>query len=329
MDSDRFSAQPGPHPESPNRLLLLDLFARTPDGIAFLAPDFTVQSANEAFARQLRLPLSMILDKPVEEAAPGWTEQLGELCRQARETGSPFQAESFAFQFRDHPERGTTHWDLSISPVLSADGGFRGYLLVQRDVTQRVLTQQDRDRQLAELESVVQRVEARQNTEQRPAKELRALTEELQLQSEELGAQSEELARAKTLLESQQILAGSVEQLRTLLEAIDDGIHVKDVEGRYVMVNSEMLRRVGKPREEIIGKTAWEVHDPDHARLVMEQHQEVLRTGRPLEAEVEHPGQGASQVLPCETGAAAQRRRRDNGGGDGRQGRFRAQTGRG
>jgi PAS domain S-box-containing protein len=110
----------------------------------------------------------------------------------------------------------------------------------------------------------------------------------MKLKAEQLASEREdaleELRRATDALKE------SEERYRTLVEAIDDGIHVKDVEGRYVMVNSEMARRMNRSKEEILGKTAEEVHEAAHARLVMEQHQEVLRTGLPLEADVEYPG---------------------------------------
>lgn len=83
------------------------------------------------------------------------------------------------------------------------------------------------------------------------------------------------------------------EQYRALLEAIHDAVNLKDRQGRYLMVNSEQARRMGLSKEEVVGKTPQEIHDPYRAEQVMKHHQEVLRTGRSMETELqweEYPG---------------------------------------
>lgn len=89
---------------------------------------------------------------------------------------------------------------------------------------------------------------------------------------------------------AEEALKESEERYLALLEAIDDAVNVKDREGRYLMVNSEQTRRMGRPREEIIGKTPWEVHETDRAREVMAQHREVLRAGASSDTEMEFLG---------------------------------------
>ena len=74
---------------------------------------------------------------------------------------------------------------------------------------------------------------------------------------------------------------------RTLVEAVDDVIHVKDAQGRYLLVNSEMARRLGRPKEEIQGKTALQLHGPVKGPRVMEEDSRVLSSGTVLDYEEE------------------------------------------
>ncbi len=76
---------------------------------------------------------------------------------------------------------------------------------------------------------------------------------------------------------------GAQRETEALLTSIMDhapvGIYVKDVEGRYLLVNPEMCKLLGKPREEIVGRTAFDVVDPDYAREVTAHDRWVMDTG--------------------------------------------------
>jgi PAS domain S-box-containing protein/putative nucleotidyltransferase with HDIG domain len=66
---------------------------------------------------------------------------------------------------------------------------------------------------------------------------------------------------------------------RTLVDAIDDAISVKDLQGRYVTVNAEFLRRSGLPKEDVVGKTAGELYEPEWARQIDDSDRFVMMTG--------------------------------------------------
>lgn len=83
-------------------------------------------------------------------------------------------------------------------------------------------------------------------------------------------------------------LRQSEERYRGFLEAIDDAIHVEDAQGRYVMANSEHLRRLDLSIEDVLGKTIADLGgDPLVALRMMDLDQRVLSTGEPVETEEE------------------------------------------
>jgi PAS domain S-box-containing protein len=76
-------------------------------------------------------------------------------------------------------------------------------------------------------------------------------------------------------------LPNSDQILSAVIEATPDAIFVKDVEGRYVLVNGAAARFLGKSPEEIIGKRDLELYPEETARRFVEDDRKVLATGRP------------------------------------------------
>ena len=95
--------------------------------------------------------------------------------------------------------------------------------------------------------------------------------------------------------QAEDALKRSEESYRTLVETIDDGVHVKDLHGRFIVVNSAIERRFGLTKGEILGRTALELYSPEEASQVMAHDQQVMQTGTPLDAEETHryPGDRA------------------------------------
>jgi len=136
--------------------LLASLFASSADGIAFIGPDLTIRAANEAFARQAHSSLAEIVGR--REAAVGWSEQARRIYQRVRETGIPFKAEAYPAAIADQPERGLVYWDATVAPVRAPDGCFRGWLLALRESTQRVRAAAERERLLADLQAMNERL---------------------------------------------------------------------------------------------------------------------------------------------------------------------------
>jgi PAS domain S-box-containing protein len=64
--------------------------------------------------------------------------------------------------------------------------------------------------------------------------------------------------------------------LQAVLDALPTAVSVKDERGRYVMANRELLRRAGRPAEDIIGRTTVELFGEQFGRSVEERAREVL-----------------------------------------------------
>jgi len=74
-----------------------------------------------------------------------------------------------------------------------------------------------------------------------------------------------------------------------LMDRLPDVVFfVKDAAGRYLAVNETLLRRLGLARrEQALGHTAAELFPEPLGRRYLEQDLEVMRTGRPLDDELE------------------------------------------
>ncbi|MCL1472602.1 PAS domain S-box protein [Argonema antarcticum] len=67
--------------------------------------------------------------------------------------------------------------------------------------------------------------------------------------------------------------------LNSILESTPDIIVVKDREGRYVAINSNVANFLGKPIKEIIGKDDLELMSPDTAREMMAKDRQIMAAG--------------------------------------------------
>ena len=102
-------------------------------------------AANHTFASQIGRTPAQVLGRSGEQVLPGAIEQVRPIFERVRQTGRPFQGAAFPFEFEDQPERGTTYWDGTICPVYEPDGTFEGYLLIHKEVTDRVQTEEECD----------------------------------------------------------------------------------------------------------------------------------------------------------------------------------------
>jgi AraC-like DNA-binding protein len=77
--------------------------------------------------------------------------------------------------------------------------------------------------------------------------------------------------------------------LECLFDALNDvAFFIKDREGRYLSVNNTLVRRCGlRTKEEIIGKTALEVHPRPLALTYIQQDRQVIDSGTALSKHLE------------------------------------------
>jgi two-component system cell cycle sensor histidine kinase/response regulator CckA len=67
--------------------------------------------------------------------------------------------------------------------------------------------------------------------------------------------------------------------LRAIIDAVPMTVHVKDTDGRYVLVNADMAAELGQQAESLIGKRADDVFPEAYARQVREREQHLIVTG--------------------------------------------------
>jgi PAS domain S-box-containing protein len=77
--------------------------------------------------------------------------------------------------------------------------------------------------------------------------------------------------------------------LKSIFEGTGDSIHIKDLQGRYVIVNPAFAKLFGKPVEEIVGKTAAQLLDFATARRLSETDRLVIEAGEAQSFEYELP----------------------------------------
>ncbi len=81
----------------------------------------------------------------------------------------------------------------------------------------------------------------------------------------------------------------ALHEQRALLQAILDNIpavvYIKDIDGRYLFANHRFAQVTGRSREDIQGKTVFDITSKELAAVAHQHHQRVLATQRPVELE--------------------------------------------
>lgn len=87
--------------------------------------------------------------------------------------------------------------------------------------------------------------------------------------------------------------------LHAIMESTTDAIFVKDCNGRYVVVNSVAARVLGRPKEEIIGRTDDELLPAEVSLPIRQVDEAIMRAGdsRTIEEIVPEPGNGERVYL--------------------------------
>jgi len=83
----------------------------------------------------------------------------------------------------------------------------------------------------------------------------------------------------RQLLASSMELEKSLALLQGITEGTSDAIFVKDLQGRYVMVNSAGARNLGLSVQDVIGRNAIDLHGPEHGREIMERDSKIMQAG--------------------------------------------------
>jgi PAS domain S-box-containing protein len=77
--------------------------------------------------------------------------------------------------------------------------------------------------------------------------------------------------------ESERALKRQESLLRAVIDTATDAIFMKDTDGRYQLINAAGARVIGRPVEEILGKTDQELFSRETAKQLMENDQRVVK----------------------------------------------------
>ncbi|MFA4930233.1 MAG: LytS/YhcK type 5TM receptor domain-containing protein [Patulibacter sp.] len=94
--------------------------------------------------------------------------------------------------------------------------------------------------------------------------------------------------RERRILEEKLHLEREVDSrknLDTVINAIADPVFVKDRDHRWILVNDGFCRMVGRPREDLIGKTSYDFFPDEQSRQFFDHDEVVFSSRAPHEAE--------------------------------------------
>jgi PAS domain S-box-containing protein len=92
------------------------------------------------------------------------------------------------------------------------------------------------------------------------------------------------------------VIPNSYDILQAVIEATPDAIFVKDLDGRYVLVNAAAARFIGKAPGDIVGRNDFELYPEEDARLFVEADRQVLASGQPQAFEGVATGRSGEQT---------------------------------
>jgi len=148
-------------------------------------------------------------------------------------TGQPILEKEEKETWPDGRER----WVLTTKlPLVDAEGNVIGTMGISRDITERKRLQQQLEEHRVHLEKLV-------------------------------AESTAELASANELMQRDaEALRQSHRLLQSIIEGVNEVIFVKDLEGRYVMINSPGAQRLNYSPSEVIGKTDFDFFPPGDCR---------------------------------------------------------------
>jgi PAS domain S-box-containing protein len=190
---------------------------------------------------------------PTEISRDEGTEIMSRLCRGESWSGEFIVRRRDGSSFPAH---------VTDSPIYDSGGNLIGIVGISTDITRRKRAEEELRRAHDDLEK---RVEQR--------------THELAAANALLREEIAERERAE------QALRESYNLMRAVIEGATDFIYVKDLDGRYLMMNSAAANFIGRPAEEAIGKDDTELFPPETAQRFIEHDRQVIAAEEALSLE--------------------------------------------
>jgi len=134
--------------------LLDQIFEHTMDNIVVLDKDYNFIRVSHSYARSCHRDIDFFTGKNHFELYPS---ELRDEVEQHRINKTIYSANKRPFIFPDHPEWGTTYWDLAMIPVLDHDDEIELFLFTLKDVTAQEQTEhalREREARLTEAQAI-------------------------------------------------------------------------------------------------------------------------------------------------------------------------------
>jgi two-component system cell cycle sensor histidine kinase/response regulator CckA len=96
---------------------------------------------------------------------------------------------------------------------------------------------------------------------------------------------------------AQQALVESHNLLHAVIEGTDDFVFVKDLQGRYLMMNAAGARALGRTVDEVVGKEDWDLFPREIVGEIIERDHRVMGTGVSEVFEESPMGGGSTRTL--------------------------------
>ncbi len=122
--------------------------------VAYMDTEFTIIRVNDAYAAVDGQDPQFFVGKNHFDLFPNEENQA--IFRETVRTGEPCFFYEKPFEYKHHPERGTSYWDWSLQPVKDPRGQVKGLILSLLDVSDRVGSRRQLDIERRRLFSVLQ-----------------------------------------------------------------------------------------------------------------------------------------------------------------------------
>ena len=205
---------------------LLDLiFRHSIDSIVLLDRDFNFLRVSASYAKACQRDIAEFEGRNHFDLYPSDFQQEAE---RARDCKMIYHRNARPFVFPDHPERGTTYWDIALVPILGADGEVELLLLTLKDVSEQVRTSTALRESAARLRRLSHRLREVEERERRAmARELHdRIGQNLSTLNLGLGMLGQQIAAgqvddaAEHLAEMQQTLIAVIGHTRDLMSEL-------------------------------------------------------------------------------------------------------------
>jgi len=131
----------------------------TPVMIAYLDRDMNFIRVNTTYARADDKTIDYFPGKNHFDLYPNAENEI--IFHGVVETGKPHVAEAKPFEYEQNPERGVTHWDWTLTPILDDNKEVSGLILSLMNVTERIVALEAAKRSEQELERLNSSLEQR------------------------------------------------------------------------------------------------------------------------------------------------------------------------